>query len=185
MINLEEIGKLLEKEISEPELSSIPNDTYTEVASIVKNLKRVHINNDINSQLKSSRVNLLSKMAVSLLQLRLQKITNHNGDYSNIVFNNLTSEEKYFMNFVNELEKRKSNLILSIEEGRSSVLESISSQILSKNILLSFLKPTNSFVGTDLNNYGPFKIEDVGLIPFQNAILLIKQGIAKEIYTPI
>ena len=77
MINLEEIGKLLEKEISEPELSSIPNDTYTEVASIVKNLKRVHINNDINSQLKSSRVNLLSKMAVSLLQLRLQKITNH------------------------------------------------------------------------------------------------------------
>ena len=71
------------------------------------------------------------------------------------------------------------------EEGRSSVLESISSQILSKNILLSFLKPTNSFVGTDLNNYGPFKIEDVGLIPFQNAILLIKQGIAKEIYTPI
>lgn len=185
MINLEEIGKLLEKEISEPELSSIPNDTYTEVASIVKNLKRVHINNDINSQLKSSRVNLLSKMAVSLLQLRLQKITNHNGDYSNIDFNNLTSEEKYFMNFVNELEKRKSNLILSIEEGRSSVLESISSQILSKSILLSFLKPTNSFVGTDLNNYGPFKIEDVGLIPFQNAILLIKQGIAKEIYTPI
>ena len=96
MINLEEIGKLLEKEISEPELSSIPNDTYTEVASIVKNLKRVHINNDINSQLKSSRVNLLSKMTVSLLQLRLQKITNHNGDYSNIDFNNLTSEEKYF-----------------------------------------------------------------------------------------
>ena len=89
------------------------------------------------------------------------------------------------MNSVHEIEKRKSNLILSIEEGRRSVLESISSQILSKNILLSFLKPTNSFVGTDLNNYGPFKIEDVGLIPFQNAILLIKQGIAKEIYTPI
>ena len=124
-------------------------------------------------------------MTTSLFQLRLQKITNHNGDYSNIDLNNLTSEEKYFMNFIHEIEKRKTNLLLSIEEGRGAVLESISSQILSKSILLSFLKPTNAFVGTDLNNYGPFKIEDVGLIPFQNAILLIKQGVAKEIYTPV
>jgi DNA replication initiation complex subunit (GINS family) len=50
-----------------------------------------------------------------------------------------------------------------------------------KKILVRLLRDVASFVGADLKTYGPFKSEDVVLLPAQNADALIKRGIAAEI----
>jgi len=50
-----------------------------------------------------------------------------------------------------------------------------------KKILVRLLRDVASFVGADLKTYGPFKSEDVVLLPLQNADALIKRGIATEI----
>lgn len=47
-----------------------------------------------------------------------------------------------------------------------------------KRILVRILKDVPPFVGIDLRTYGPFRAEDVALIPIQNAEVLIKQGLA-------
>lgn len=47
--------------------------------------------------------------------------------------------------------------------------------------LLRFLQDIPEIVGTDLKIYGPYKKEDVGSLPNQNAIALVKQGAAREI----
>jgi hypothetical protein len=50
-----------------------------------------------------------------------------------------------------------------------------------KKILARLLRDVPSFVGADLKTYGPYKTEDVVLLPAQNAEALIKRGIAMEI----
>ena len=50
-----------------------------------------------------------------------------------------------------------------------------------KRILVRFLKDIPSFVGIDLRTYGPFRAEDVALIPAPNAEALIRHGIAVEL----
>jgi DNA replication initiation complex subunit (GINS family) len=50
-----------------------------------------------------------------------------------------------------------------------------------KKILVRVLRDVPSFVGADLKTYGPYKTEDVVLLPAQNAEALIKREIATEI----
>ncbi len=50
-----------------------------------------------------------------------------------------------------------------------------------KKILVRLLRDVPSFVGADLKTYGPYKTEDVVLLPAQNTDALIKRGIATEI----
>ena len=48
-------------------------------------------------------------------------------------------------------------------------------------MVLRFLKPLPAIMGIDLKAYGPFDAEDVASIPRENALNLIRRGIAKEV----
>jgi len=47
--------------------------------------------------------------------------------------------------------------------------------------VLRFILPVDKFVGSDMKEYGPFKVEDVGNVPQANAETLIKRGVAQAI----
>lgn len=47
-----------------------------------------------------------------------------------------------------------------------------------KKILVRILQDVPSFVGVDMKVYGPYKAEDVVLLPEQNVEALIKRGVA-------
>lgn len=51
------------------------------------------------------------------------------------------------------------------------------------NLLLRFVKDMPSIIGVDLKTHGPFKEEDVAILPYENAESLIRQGTAVEIRT--
>ncbi len=46
-------------------------------------------------------------------------------------------------------------------------------------VVVRFLKPLPAIMGVDMKAYGPFDPEDVASIPRQNAVNLIRRGIAK------
>ena len=46
-------------------------------------------------------------------------------------------------------------------------------------VVVRFLQPLPAIMGIDMKAYGPFKAEDVASIPQQNAVNLIRRGIAK------
>jgi len=46
-------------------------------------------------------------------------------------------------------------------------------------VVIRFLKPLPAIMGVDMKAYGPFDPEDVASIPRQNAVNLIRRGIAK------
>ena len=72
-------------------------------------------------------------------------------------------------------------MLLATLEGRSKILESISSRVRSIQVLVRFLKPTEQFIGIDMNRYGPFHKEDVAKLPLENARSLIGSGEAVEV----
>ncbi|KYH37922.1 MAG: hypothetical protein AYL28_004780 [Candidatus Bathyarchaeota archaeon B23] len=47
--------------------------------------------------------------------------------------------------------------------------------------IVRFLQPIPAIIGVDMKTYGPFKAEDVALLPEENAENLIRRGIAKEV----
>jgi len=57
--------------------------------------------------------------------------------------------------------------------------------VTSERVLVRFLQDISSFVGVDLESYGPFKREDIANLPRENAEALIKQGLAKPIPSPV
>src|SRR5208337_3486818 len=101
-------------------------------------------------------------------------IVNAARDGTEISTNDLTDEEKRLVKHFNESlsnykehEKAKQGGSLAEDQADLSVVR--------------FLDKVPEIVGVDLKIYGPYKKEDVGSLPNQNAQALIKQGLAKEI----
>jgi DNA replication factor GINS len=68
-----------------------------------------------------------------------------------------------------------------ITNGQPKILEKITDTIKQKKLLIMFIKPMEQFVGVDMYKYGPFNVEDVANLPFENALSLVNNKIATEI----
>ncbi len=188
---IKDIYDLLLREIQLPGLQAIPMDTYQDVAIILSKL-RAPIYEGLEAEIRDRIVGLISQSTTLLLEKRLQKMAEQqkskpfeqfpssliaiNTDYSK-----LTDEEKYILDSEQDFAKKKGYVLIATLEGRSKVLESISSKVRSTQILVRFLKATEQFVGIDMNKYGPFHKEDVAKLPLENARSLITNGEAVEI----
>lgn len=179
MVNLEELGRLLEEEAKEAGIRRIPSDTYVNIATTIRSLRSISRNDDedIASRLRRASVALISKMASRLLKIRVEKMLKIKKDELEAA--NFTPEEKYIWESISEAVQRTESIVRAVEEGRPALLETIAPLTLLRRRLVTFLKPITAFVGTDLRSYGPFRAEDTALIPAQNAELLAKQGAAK------
>ena len=50
-----------------------------------------------------------------------------------------------------------------------------------KRILVRLLRDVPAIVGADMRPYGPFKREDVAVLPAENALALVGRGVAVEV----
>ena len=66
-------------------------------------------------------------------------------------------------------------------EGKPKTLEKIVSSINQNYVVLRFLDSLEQFVGINMNKYGPFKKDDVAILPFENARSIIENNKAIEI----
>lgn len=175
---LKDIFKLLKKEIEAPSLQAIEPDTFQKLATALGNLKGQGYEG-IEAKVRDHMVELLSSSARLLIEARQIKI--HPGNQS-LDYSKLTDEEKYILDGKRESEGRICDVVAATVKGRPKVLESISARMRSKQIVVRFLKPTEVFVGVDMNKYGPFQQEDVASLPFENARLIIEGGAAVEVH---
>jgi DNA replication factor GINS len=87
----------------------------------------------------------------------------------------LTEEEQALVNSVGE-----SISDFNKEEGDQQIRKSeATSEIETELTVVRFQEDIPEIVGVDLKIYGPYKKEDVGSLPKENATGLIKQGAAK------
>jgi DNA replication factor GINS len=189
---IKEVYTLLLKESQLPTLQLIPLDTYQTIANIISKLKG-QTYDGLEFVIRDRMLELISQASTLLLERRLQKIIEQQQSVSSsrsasssenppiTDYSKLTDEEKYVLDAELDSNKRKDYVLEATLSGRSKVLESISSKVRSRQILVRFLKPMEQFVGIDMNKYGPFHKEDVARLPFENARSLIGSGEAIEI----
>jgi DNA replication factor GINS len=187
-----DIYALLLKEIQLPPLQPIPLETYQTIANNLSRLKG-QVYEGLEVMIRDRMIELISQATVLLLERRLQKIveqqqstTSYQSSFASVTpqttdYPRLTDEEKYILDAEIDSSKRKDYVLEATLSGRPKILESISSKVRSRQILVRFLKPMEQFIGIDMNKYGPFHKEDVTRLPFENARSLIGSGEAIEI----
>ena len=175
-LTLKEIYALLKKEIEMSSLQPIPLDTFVKTAAALGDLKGQGYEG-IEAKVRDIMAGLVAECASLLLVARQQKLL----DSGDLDYSKLTDEEKYIHDGIRDWESRAEAIVDAASRGRPKVLESISSRIHSKRVIVRFLKPTGQFIGVDLAKYGPFEEEDVASLPLENARALVENREATEV----
>jgi len=178
-VSLSLLGRLIEEEMADNDLRSIPADIYRTVALHLKNARNSNqLDESLVTHLRLREKELILNLTLNLLKLRLTKAKNSKG----LREANLLPEERYILEAEDLVERRLSKIENALKSGQTSLLANIEEKHIKKLVTLRFLKSFDALVGVDLKRYGPFKPEDVATVPLENAKPLIEQGVAVEIW---
>ena len=200
-ISIDEIFNTLKREIhlSAGGPQPIPSNFYQNISNLISTLKDKSIaqesekNDDdeniknkserISTQIKDNLLDLYIKSTALLFIYRCKKTFDINKKL-NVSFDyaNLTDEEKYVFYGNIERENRINVVLDTMFEGKPKILEKIVSSINENSIVLRFLDSMEQFVGVNMNKYGPFKKDDIAILPFENARSIIENDKAIEVH---
>jgi DNA replication initiation complex subunit (GINS family) len=186
-----------QKEITDPTLGALSPDFYAKIAIY---LNRVAEENKPQEK-KTVKTGLLEheaknakRMLEELLRLRYEKLIELITQRQRIPSELLTAEEakisENFVAFSDAYQKLAKNLLqgqqtrleqtAKVEVQAAPAIASLSPAA-PKRLTLRFVKAIPAIIGTDMKSYGPFKVEDVGSLPADNAKILVKQGLAVQV----
>jgi DNA replication initiation complex subunit (GINS family) len=165
-----------EKTTQDPQL--LPDDFYQRAAGYLKGLEDDAASTDVHAiqgHLILKEKEVARRLLEELRQTRLQKIVNATRNGKTVNSMNLTEEEKKLVASVNES-------LTSFKENRSpQPLHASVQEVNTELAVVRFLQDIPEIVGVDLKIYGPYKKEDVGSLPKENAQALIMQGAAIQV----
>lgn len=175
-IDIDSLYGMVLRETESDTVLEIEPDMYRTISDFLGNLRKQEFDG-IENKIKDSLVKMASELTSILLQIRLEKITNSDT----INFENLLDEEKYILDGEEERRERSEMIISATVNGKSKLLESISQRHKTKTVVVRFLQDMDEMVGADFEKYGPFKVEDIATIPYENAQALVSKKIAAKI----
>ena len=166
----------LENRTSE-ELLKIPEDFYTEHSAMLKDLHKSRENALYDTILSTLALRMRFLLQDTLL-LRLEKILALIKENKPLNPSYLAPEEVKFLAIIKQGD-------LFVEDTLSAIAgKTPPMQIEGRKFkLVRILENLPAIVGQDLVTYGPFKQEDVILIPYDNAKILIAKKLATEIHS--
>lgn len=167
----------LSREESSSSLQELDHTLYRRIAEIFNSLKGYGYEG-IDAKIRDTLVSMLSDIVRLMLKIRLEKVRQSADE---IDYSKLSSEELYVALAEREFRLRLNLLLSSILNGRSKVLDAIAERVASTLVLVRFIRQVDAFTGKDNARYGPFEAEDVAMIPFLDAIELVRQGVAIEL----
>lgn len=155
----------------------LPADFYKRATGYFRGLEDDSAASDTRTIQGSLLVNekeVAQRLLEELKQARLRKIVNAAREGGPVSTQGLTEEEKALVERFNES-------LSSYKEREKPKQAGSTSEDLTELSIVRFLGDVPEIVGVDLRIYGPYKKEDVGSLPLQNAQALIKEGLAKMI----
>lgn len=161
-----EIRKVWFAEQKEEALQPLGDNFFENATRYLKQLENMREGVHELVEVKMKRANYMLK---DLIELRLEKIILNTITNVPLYNEALIREEKCVYNALKNLLTVKENRLEELEEGNFLVVR--------------VLVDLPEIVGVDLQTYGPFKAEDVATLPRENAVALIKRGVAAPIVT--
>ena len=175
-IDLNKLHHIVLRETESDTIQEINPDFYRNLSDFIGDLKKQEFDG-VESKIKDAIINTATELASLLINIRLDKISKLN----NIDFKNLLDEEKFILDAEEEQRERTEMILSATINGKSKFLESISQNHKTKTVVIRFLQEVDEIIGVDLEKYGPFKIEDIATIPYENAQALIAKNIATKV----
>jgi DNA replication factor GINS len=176
-IDINKLHHLILRETENDSIQEINPDFYRNLSNFIGNLKKQEFDG-VESKIKEAIINTATELTSLLIKIRLDKISK-----SPIIdFRNLLDEEKFIFDAGEEQRERTEMILSATVNGKSKFLESISQNHKTKTVVIRFLQEVGEIIGADLEKYGPFKIEDIATIPYENAQALIAKNIATKIH---
>lgn len=177
-------------EIENSEIGSLQADFYARLSGYLHHImEENHMQDQKNLKmtlLKHEKINVIH-MAQELISTRYRKLVKMIVAGKTVPFENLTSEEQTLCRNVMPSAETYSRFETGILEGKllginiNPSIEATNYQISHKRVTLRFLKSVPSIIGADMKSYGPFLAEDVASLPLENAKILVKQNMAKQV----
>jgi DNA replication factor GINS len=175
-IDLNKLHHLVLRETENDSIQEINPDFYKSLSDFIGNLKKQEFDG-VESKIKETIIDTATELTSLLINIRLDKTSKPND----MIFKNLLDEEKFILDAEVEQRERTEMILSAIINGKSKFLESISQNHKTKTVVIRFLQEVDEIIGADLEKYGPFKIEDIATIPYENAQALITKNIATKV----
>ena len=160
----------------------LPQDFYRRAESYVRGLEGDPSDSrTLQGQLNQKEREVANRLLQELKEARIRKLVSAARDGNEINAADLTEEEKTLLKSLSEslaathvTETRKIDAA-PVEMDQTAEADRTTMSV------VRFLQDIPEIVGTDLKIYGPYKKEDVGSLPSQNAEALMKQGAVRTI----
>ena len=175
---IEFLKRQLEGEEHSDRLLQLPGDTYSKVATYTQGLKRVASSNnsEITNRLVRRQLELIDGLTRRLLTVRTRKATSQGIAYR------LLPEERFVCASAIEFRRVSEEFIHAVVNGQPSFLANAVRRELGRSVTVRFLKPVEEVIGFDMRRYGPFKSEDIAVIPSANADVFVANGEAAIVH---
>jgi DNA replication initiation complex subunit (GINS family) len=180
-------------EVENNELSSLPADFYARLANYMQNLKeetQPQSEKTVRSTLLHHEKANAHRMTQELIATRYRKLlklivaskkvpTEYLTTEEQSLYTNLLPPTDVYGKFAKNLLDGHLTPITAVEQA--AVLAPVEPTVEPSRVLVRFLKPVPSIMGSDMKSYGPFLVEDVASVPAENAKILVKQGLARMV----
>jgi DNA replication factor GINS len=178
----DEVYDAWKKEQESSELQPLAKDFYARLAGYVKKIRedtKMLDEKTAKARLLKQELRHIRRLIKSLVQLRYEKIFRAATAGEAIPIKVLTEEEEKLCGKMMPLAESYQEFLQSTLLGRLPHSEEAREK--PKRVLVRFLKNVPAIIGADMKTYGPFRVEDVGTVPAENASVLVKQGVAARV----
>jgi len=174
-ITAESLYQVTLREITNNDLQEIDPDFYTYISNFIGKLRGENYDG-AESKINNNLIGLITELATLVLRIRIEKIKD-----SSVNTKKLLDIEEFILTSEDETKEREEMILSGILNGKSKLLESIAQKTKTQLVSVRILKEVEQMIGSDSENYGPFKPEDIVTIPLENAQRLITENLAVKI----
>ena len=175
-IDINSLHNTVLRETENDSLLEIKPNFYRSLSDFIGNLRKQEFDG-VENKIKDTMIEMATELTSLLIHIRLEKISN-SDDYE---ISHLLDEEKFILDSQEEQNERTEMILSATINGKSKFLESLAENHKIKKVVIRFLSEVDEIIGADLEKYGPFKIEDIATIPYENAQALIAKNIATKV----
>jgi DNA replication factor GINS len=176
-----DLYEIWKRELGSSKLEGLPPDFYPRITDYLRKISeesRMLDKRTLKASFLKKETQNVERMIRELIQIRYRKLVRIIAQGKKVPSNVLTAEEEKIYAGTSSFADAFQNFSKDILRG---YLPSAVSEPKNKRAALRFLKDIPPIIGSDMKTYGPFKAEDVASLPIENAKILVKQGLAKEI----
>lgn len=176
-----ELYEIWKRELESVELGRLPPDFYSRVADYLRRLRkesRMLDKRTVKARLLKSEMWNVKRMLRELLRVRYRKLVRKVAKCQKIPPDSLSIEEEKIYVGVLPLAEAFQSFAKNLLRGH---VPKVNVEREHKRAVLRFLRAVPAIIGADMKTYGPFKVEDVASLPFENAKILVKQGLAEKV----